>query len=103
MNIFAAFPSKRYEALDNSIEVRLILMYPINRRFEWDAVKAATNLARHGISFNEGTTVFDDPCALYRTDRMHSSTEFRFHIIGRSEHRVLSIVYTLRGDGVRLI
>jgi uncharacterized protein len=46
--------------------------------FEWDAYKAASNLRKHGVSFDEGTTVFADPDALDGPDLMHSSAEARF-------------------------
>jgi hypothetical protein len=37
--------------------------------FEWDAEKAATNLRKHGVSFEEAATVFDDPLAVTLTTR----------------------------------
>lgn len=41
-------------------------------RFEWDAVKAASNLAKHGVSFEEAIEVFADPWALMTQDRIES-------------------------------
>jgi uncharacterized protein len=66
--------------------------------FEWDANKAATNLLKHGVSFNEAVTVFADPDALDGPDVAHSAQEARFLRLGRSlTGRVLMVAYTVRG------
>lgn len=66
-------------------------------RFEWDAAKAAENLRKHGVSFEEARTVFGDAYALHVYDGEHSWAEDRFIIIGRSERdRLLSVVYVER-------
>lgn len=41
-------------------------------RFEWDKRKARSNLRKHGVSFDEASTVFDDPSALIFPDDDHS-------------------------------
>lgn len=61
-------------------------------RFEWDADKAAANLARHGVSFEEAETVFGDPLAITVPDDEHSIEEQRFHTIGMSDRDRLLIV-----------
>lgn len=72
--------------------------------FEWDAVKAATNLDKHGVSFAEAMTVFGDPLEVTIPDPDHSIEEFRFVSVGRSEaDRVLVVAYTEREGRVRLI
>ena len=43
--------------------------------FEWDASKATLNLSKHRVSFDEATTVFDDPLAVIFDDLNHPSTE----------------------------
>lgn len=53
-------------------------------RFEWDLKKASANLRKHGISFEEARTVFDDPLAVIFDDEDHSVEEAREIIIGRS-------------------
>ena len=69
--------------------------------FEWDAVKAAVNLAKHRVAFDEAATVFDDPRAIDAPDLEDSE---RFVIIGRSSRsRVLFVVHCERGDRVRII
>jgi len=72
---------------------------------EWDPTKAATNAARHGITFEEAATVFGDPLARIVEDDRHSQAEPRFAIVGHSyQSRVLAVMFTERGENsVRLI
>lgn len=73
-------------------------------KFEWDENKAARNLSKHGISFDEAKTVFDDPLYIDFYDPDHSEDEARYLIVGASNRRRLLIVsYTQRGDSIRLI
>jgi uncharacterized DUF497 family protein len=51
--------------------------------FEWDANKARENLQKHGVSFEEATTVFGDPLSLTIDDPTHSAEEERSIIMGR--------------------
>lgn len=72
--------------------------------FEWDEKKAAANLSKHGISFEEAQTVFDDPLYVDFHDPDHSFDEQRYIIIGQSARgRLLMVSYTERADAVRLI
>jgi uncharacterized DUF497 family protein len=52
--------------------------------FEWDENKARLNWIKHGVSFDEATTVFDDSLARSFDDELHSTDERREIIIGRS-------------------
>ena len=54
-------------------------------RFDWDKNKAAGNLAKHTVSFEEAATVFGDPLSDTFDDPDHSAEEQRFLIIGHSE------------------
>ncbi|GIK72771.1 MAG: membrane protein [Chloroflexota bacterium] len=73
-------------------------------RFQWDKSKAAANLRKHGIPFDEAPSVFLDPFSLVVSDDEHSSAEERFVIIGRSiKHRLLVVVFTDRDREIRLI
>lgn len=73
-------------------------------QFEWDADKAGGNVRKHGISFVEGITVFDDAQAITITDPLHSIAEDRYIDIGySSQGRLLVIVYTQRAARVRVI
>jgi uncharacterized protein len=71
---------------------------------EWDKVKAAGNLSKHGVSFEEAKTVFDDPLYVDFYDPSHSESEERYLIVGvSSQKRLLIVSYTERGNSVRLI
>lgn len=73
-------------------------------KFEWDENKAAVNLSKHGISFEEARTVFDDPLYVDFYDPDHSDEEERYIIVGESQQGNLLIVsYTERADFIRLI
>ncbi len=73
-------------------------------KFAWDEAKAAANLAKHGVSFEEAATVFGDPLALTFDDPDHSGGERRFLTFGMSERsRVLLVVNVERGRTVRII
>ena len=73
-------------------------------QFAWDEKKAAANLAKHGVSFEEAATVFGDPLSDTFDDPDHSAGERRFVIIGMSEQgRVLIVAHTDNGEIVRLI
>jgi uncharacterized DUF497 family protein len=73
-------------------------------KFEWDPGKAARNLRLHGVSFEEGSTVFGDPLAATIPDPEHSIEEARFATIGRSSGgSLVVVVHTDRGDRVRII
>jgi len=72
-------------------------------RFEWDPEKAAANLAKHGVSFEEGLTVFSDPLARIFDDEDHSIEEEREIIIGHSvKHHLLLVCFTARETAIRL-
>jgi uncharacterized DUF497 family protein len=72
-------------------------------RFEWDLEKAAANLAKHGVSFEEALTVFSDPLARIFDDEDHSSEEEREIIIGHStKQRLLLVCFTARDTAIRL-
>ncbi|MCP9493156.1 MAG: BrnT family toxin [Pyrinomonadaceae bacterium MAG19_C2-C3] len=72
--------------------------------FEWNDEKAASNLAKHGVTFNEATRVFEDSFFIAFADPEHSQDEARFLIIGMSDtHRLLIVSYTERGATTRII
>jgi uncharacterized DUF497 family protein len=72
--------------------------------FEWDDGKARSNELRHGVTFDEGKTVFNDPFALTIPDPDHSQHEDRWIDIGfSSKGRLLVVWYTERGDRIRII
>ncbi len=72
--------------------------------FEWNPNKAANNLKKHEITFDEATTVFQDTLSLTIDDPLHSADEERLIIIGMShKNRILVVVHTEREDKVRIV
>jgi len=72
--------------------------------FEWDVTKASQNIGKHGVSFEEGTDVFDDDLSLTVPDPDHSEDENRYLIFGRSKQQNhLVVSFTDRGDRIRII
>lgn len=70
-------------------------------RFEWDEDKAALNVGKHGVTFDEGSTVFADPLAVIFDDEEHSLDEIREIIIGHSLlERLLLVSFTERGEEI---
>jgi len=72
--------------------------------FEWDARKARANERKHGVSFDEASTVFGDPLGKIVDDPRHSVGEKRFVLLGHSERRqLLAVMFTDLGQAIRLI
>ena len=76
----------------------------MHMEIEWDVAKAASNLAKHGVSFEEAATALLDPNALAQENRS-ATTEARWILIGMSVRpRLLTVIYTVRPeDRLRLI
>lgn len=73
-------------------------------QFEWDENKAASNLTKHGVLFEEAKTVFEDPLYIDFYDPDHSEDEGRYLIVGESSQgRLLIVSYTEKGDFIRII
>ncbi|MDX6403152.1 MAG: uncharacterized protein QOH70_607 [Blastocatellia bacterium] len=73
-------------------------------RFEWDPRKAASNLRKHGVSFEEAASVFNDVLATVYEDPDHSVREKRFLTVGTSgQGRLLHISFADRGERIRII
>lgn len=73
-------------------------------RFEWDPRKGAANLAKHGVSFEEAASVFNDPLAYTFADPDHSVGEVRQLTFGVSNSgRLLAVISTERGDVLRIV
>jgi len=71
---------------------------------EWDPAKARANRRKHGVTFEEAATVFNDPLSSTIPDPVHSENEERFVIVGQSiQQRLLVVVHTDRGDHIRII
>ena len=73
-------------------------------RFEWDPKKAAENLAKHGVSFEEAATAFRDPLSATGSDPDRSFDEERFVTFGMSTGGCLLVVaHTGRDDTIWII
>jgi hypothetical protein len=75
----------------------------MNFEFEWDHRKAAANLLKHGVSFEVACDAFKDPFAMEWEDVRHDDAEPRFILLAEVRGRILVVVYTWRGEIVRLI
>jgi uncharacterized DUF497 family protein len=72
--------------------------------FEWDPRKAAANLTKHGVSFEEAATVFGDPLGRILTDPRHSMDEERLVLLGFSgRQRLLAVMFVERRETIRII
>ena len=72
--------------------------------FKWDPEKAAANVKRRGISFNEAGSVLEDPLSTTYPDEAHSEEETRFLTIGASHRgRILVVAHTERNNTIRII
>ena len=73
-------------------------------KFEWNNSKATANFKKHGVSFEEAQTVFDNPLAVIFDDAAHSINEYREIIIGHSlRSQLLIISFTERSNSIRII
>lgn len=72
--------------------------------FEWDQPKAAANVRKHGVTFDEAATVFLDELAVSGPDPDHSVGEFRYITFGASSlGRLLAVSHTYRSGAIRII
>ncbi|MDO8439776.1 MAG: BrnT family toxin [Polaromonas sp.] len=73
-------------------------------KFEWDDQKAASNLLKHGVSFDEAVSVFGDALALTFADTDHTDVEDRSRTYEISNKaRLLVVMHTGRRNGIRVI
>lgn len=72
--------------------------------FEWDSAKAAANVRKHGVSFEEAVSALRDDLAATARDLVHSVVESRFITLGISARgRLLVVSHTERGNRIRII
>lgn len=72
--------------------------------FEWNSQKAEINAKKHGVSFEEASTVFGDYLSFTYPDSVHSLLEARYITIGISDkNKILVIAHTQRGESIRII
>jgi uncharacterized DUF497 family protein len=75
------------------------------RKFEWNSRKAALNLRKHGVTFEEAATVYGDLRRLQTYDLEHSGIEDREIVIGFSERMrlLMVVVYEQEENIIRII
>ncbi|MFH1859884.1 MAG: BrnT family toxin [bacterium] len=72
--------------------------------FDWNPDKAESNLRKHGVTFEEASTVFGNPLSLLMKDPYHSVEEERYVLLGMSVHqRLLVVAFAERPPLTRLI
>jgi len=72
-------------------------------KFEWHAEKASSNVAKHGVDFEDAVYVLDDPLRVERIDGRGDYGEDRYVTLGLVYGVELVVVYTLRADVIRII
>ena len=71
--------------------------------FEWDDTKAPENVRIHGVSFAQAALVFGDPFAVEWIDLREDYGEERIILLGMTGSQILTVVYTERGERIRII
>lgn len=71
--------------------------------FEWDDAKAASNEAKHGVTFGMASDAFDDPNGFDWYDEDNSNYEHRYRLLGMVEGRLIFVAFTYRDHRVRII
>jgi uncharacterized DUF497 family protein len=74
-----------------------------NRVFEWDEVKASSNLAKHGVSFADSVRVFRDPNLVELDASRPEDREPRIKALGEIQGRLFAVIYTRRAGSTRVI
>lgn len=75
----------------------------IDNEFEWDDAKASATLTKHGISFEQARSVFDDPFAVRIRDIRRDYGEERLIVVGVSGDDILFVAYTEREGRMRVV
>jgi uncharacterized DUF497 family protein len=72
--------------------------------FEWHGPKAVSNRRKHGVTFEEGATIFGDERSLLLSDADSDDVEERWILLARSSaNRLLAVVHAVRGERIRII
>lgn len=96
--------SRRYQACLFPVLDDLRTLAGMEAFVEWDPEKAAQNLRKHGVSFEEAATLLGDPLSVTLPDPDHSQQEQRYLLLGRSSTgRLLIVAHSEEGEQVRII
>ena len=71
--------------------------------YEWDDAKAAANLVKHKVGFEQARRAFADVFLVEREDDTEDYGEPRYNLLGMVDGKVLFVIYTVRGDITRII
>lgn len=82
----------------NEMTDRYCIIIVMNSSFEWDPVKEETNIRKHDVSFEEASSVFDDPIFITVLDEEHSSDEERYITIGYQARIDYYLLHTLNEE-----
>ena len=74
-----------------------------DENFEWDDQKAASNLAKHEVSFETARRAFQDAFCVEREDDSEPYDEPRFNLLGMVDNTLLFVAFTMRGDRIGII
>lgn len=77
-----------------------VFMKTSSKGFEYEAEKNESNWKKHRISFEEATALFEEPFLRIRSDRFG---EARWLALGRSQGRIIAVIYTERNGRIRII
>lgn len=89
---------------DSGTGIRKCIVNEASVYFKWDAEKAAANLRKHGVSFEEAASAFEDSLANVLQDPDHSVDEHRLLLLGESRlGRTLMVAFTERVNVIRII
>ncbi len=72
-------------------------------RFEWDARKDYENQDKHGVSFELAQYAFSDPRRVIAEDLDHGGSEKRYYCFGRVGEGIVTVRFTYRANGIRII
>ncbi len=72
-------------------------------KFEWDENKNKSNIQKHGIDFSDAQKVFNDENSLIAPDLRKDYGESRWKIIGKVYGVIISVIYTVRNEAIRII
>ena len=81
----------------------LVTITLITNDFEWNRTKAAANYKKYGVRFEHAVLAFEDPFALVELDESEDYGEDRFLLTGQVADGILVVVYTERGERIRII
>lgn len=69
-------------------------------QFEWDANKNESNIRKHGVAFEEASKMFFRERLEKRSDH---EGEIRYIAVGEIDNRIIAVIYTPRGENIRII